>query len=374
MVRVTIGTLENPSLGRYELEREVTSDFIGCVWMARVRSGADAGSLATIREITRSDTFCERTIEEIAEAAEWAKELDRSRFLAVREVVRDKTDLGIVTRPLEGRPLRSILRKAAQSALPIPDFIAARVILDVVDQWAALSEAGGAAHDCLYGGITPDSVFIERTGAARLLDIAVATIGARRALIGRHVTGASYFAPEQLDGVSDERTDVFAIGLLFWEMLANHRPRSAKNFEDLADRIRHWAVPHLSRLVRPGSSTLTAAVADIVARALDLSPERRFANPAEFAVSLTAALSPATHAEAAHVLGVARPSGLRRLEDPEIREWQPRTSHRDELVTAPYFDSDEIPYDEPIGTFVDKGQSAERGTLPSIDIDVDIDL
>lgn len=334
------GNSRKNTLGRYELERELASDFMGRIWSARIRSGPNSGSFVTIRRLAETDSFCRNAIEEITSAALWAHGLDARMFVTVTDVVRDQGELGIVFAPLEGSTLRGVIRTAATTARPVVEGVVARIALDVAEQCAGLARTDGAVRGYLHGGLAPESVFVGQSGRTRLLDLGVAAVAARRALVRRHLAGASYFAPEQLEGVTTARTDVFALGLLVWEMLAIRRPRYAPTFRALSEKIRFGTIAHLSRVVRPGAPAVGEAIGDVVARAVDPSPDRRFSHPVAFAQALASVVEPVTHPEAALMLGLARASGIRRISRPPTETEAGPTSttiaYRDPLDTIPY--------------------------------------
>lgn len=174
----------------------------------------------------------------IAEAAFWTMEADTPEFVPIRDIVCDHEELGLVFPALTGNTLRGLLRIAGNSARPLAEGVAARIALDVAGHCAALERTGAEGRGYGFGAITPESLFVDRTGWARLVDVGASSIGARQALHHWHIGGASSFAPEQLDGMSDARTHVFALGLIVWEVLAIRRPRYAATFESLCDKIR----------------------------------------------------------------------------------------------------------------------------------------
>jgi serine/threonine-protein kinase len=220
----------------------------------------------------------------------------------------------------------------------------------------------------------PDSVFVERTGKTRVLDAGVWAVAARTALAGNHV-GARYFAPEQLDGRCDSRTDVFALGLLLWEMLAARPPRHARNFRALSEEIRTTSIPNLGRLVRPGAPVVARSLGELVARALDPEPSGRFATPLDLAIGLVEITHPVTEAEAAVMLGLTRSSGARPRARPDALQSSSATHSqtggaRRQLDTLPYpLDEGAVLADAPLVISAEpEADDSSRETLPSFDV------
>jgi hypothetical protein len=367
--------LSKCGLGPYELENEMSSDFVGRLWTGRATTGPNAGALVTIRRIAESGTFRRDTLDDMAEAAFWAMDLRDHGLVAVKDVVGDADELGIVFRRLEGCTLRVLLDRAATSGRPVPEAVASRLVIDVAQQLMSLTAAGADERGYAFAGVMPDSVFVERTGRTRVLDAGVWAVAARRALAGNHV-GARYFAPEQLDGRCDARTDVFALGLLLWEMLTVRPSRHARNFRALSEEIRTTVIPNLGRLVRSGAPVVTRALGDLVARALDPEPSRRFATPWDLAMELVEIIHPVTEAEAAVMLGLSRSSGVRPRARPDAPEPAPAShsltgGNRRQLDTMPYpLDEGAVLADAPLIISAEpEADDSSRETLPSFDVD-----
>jgi len=103
---------------------------------------------------------------------------------------------------------------------------------------------------------------------------------------GTVVGTARYLAPEQVEGgVSDARTDVYAVGLLLYEMLLGRLPFGGET--EMAAAIARVTAPAPS--VRSGRPDVPVEVDELVARCLERDPEVRFQNAAELAAALDAA-------------------------------------------------------------------------------------
>jgi serine/threonine protein kinase len=94
----------------------------------------------------------------------------------------------------------------------------------------------------------------------------------------------AYAAPERLRGDDrrDPRTDLYALGVVLFEMLAGVRPFDASSFSELARKVQNEPAPAL-RLYRP---EVPEALERVVAKALSKTPEERFADAESFAAAL----------------------------------------------------------------------------------------
>jgi serine/threonine-protein kinase len=163
-----------------------------------------------------------------------------------------------VTDPTSAVPLRDVLRASSQLA----------------PERAALLLGGAAralaARGAPYGALTPDRVFV---GPGDTVSLAPAPGGD-----GGPAPWPAYLAPEQIDGrPADARTDVYALGLLGWEMLAGRMPWDGDSLYNIVVKQREQDLPRLSTL-RPG---LPRALVQAIEGALHKAPDDRWQDPVE---------------------------------------------------------------------------------------------
>ena len=176
----------------------------------------------------------------------------------------------------------STLRKAIGNPMPLEQFF---------DLAIQCSSALVAAHEkgILHGDIKPENIMLDASGQVKLLDFGVA-----RRLPGEdpaaetltmvwapgHVSGTpTYMAPEVLKGgVPDARADVFALGIVFYEMLAGRHPfRGANVTVTTAHILDEREAANLDR----STLKLSPPVAAVVARALYKDPVQRYGSARE---------------------------------------------------------------------------------------------
>ncbi|HVM39729.1 MAG TPA: protein kinase, partial [Acidimicrobiia bacterium] len=186
----------------------------------------------------------------------------------------------LVMELVEGSTLRDVL--ADRGALPVAESV--RLAAEVADGLAVAHERGIVHRD-----VKPGNVLCARDGGAKITDFGIARGSDDGDLtqVGTIVGTARYLAPEQVEGGPvDPRTDVYALGLVLYEMLAG---RPAFDSEDgnqisLAVARVHADPPPPSRF-RAGIPRDLEAV---VMRALARAPQERFPTAAEFRNALRA--------------------------------------------------------------------------------------
>jgi serine/threonine-protein kinase len=144
------------------------------------------------------------------------------------------------------------------------------------------------ANGVVHRDLKPENILIHPDGTPRLMDFGIALrLGSKR-LTFSHLTNAvgtpDYMAPEQVRGErGDARTDVYALGVLMFELLTGRVPYPA---EDALEAMRRKVEtePPLVRRFRPDAPE---AIQAIVYRALRRRPSERYASMAELRHALT---------------------------------------------------------------------------------------
>src|SRR5262245_2871317 len=194
--------------------------------------------------------------------------------------------LYFVTELVDGEDLKLAIRRRG----PWP-------AADVAALGATLADALTAAHaqGVVHRDVKPHNVMLARDGSVRLLDfglargsgIDVSTLTRTGTMLGT----PGYMSPEQFDahGV-DERSDLYSLGVVLFEMLTGKLPFGGQT--PIAVAIAHKTEPPpLPRTLRPG---VPAWIEHVVMRCLEKEPAKRFATAAELSAELRRPRSGAT--------------------------------------------------------------------------------
>ena len=190
-----------------------------------------------------------------------------------------------------GRTLRDLLNE--RGSLP-------REALDIME---GVLGGLGAAHAAglAHRDVKPENVLLTSGHAVKVADFGLARMlaGTSQTKTGMLIGTAAYLAPEQVSrGVADARTDVYAAGILLFEMLTGQQPHTADTPLAVAYKHVNEAVPAPSQLV----DGIPPALDDLVLRATSRDPDLRPADGGQFLHSLNEmrlSLPPAPPAPAA---------------------------------------------------------------------------
>jgi tRNA A-37 threonylcarbamoyl transferase component Bud32 len=174
---------------------------------------------------------------------------------------------------LEGLTLREML--GVRGALHWPEM--ARYAVQIAK---ALEAAHARIPSVVHRDLKPENVIIQPDGRVKVMDFGIAKIVQAVSGTTDHAVGTlQYMSPEHIDARTvDGRADLFALGLLMWEMLAGQPPFTGKSPRELLDKICNHPTPRLPDQARAGLPPHLEALIDAL---LAKEPAARPVNASE---------------------------------------------------------------------------------------------
>jgi len=256
---------------RFAIEREIGRGGMATVFLAEDRKHGRQVAVKVLRPEIASLLGAERFLREIRTAAN----LQHPHILPLHDSGEAGDLLFYVMPYVEGESLRDRLSREPQ--LPLAE--AARIAREIAD---ALTYAH--ARNIVHRDIKPENILLS-DGHALLMDFGIARAMSSADMTSLTLSGLAigtpaYMPPEQASGdqTLDGRADLYALGCVFYEMLAGHPPFWGSTPQEILRRHALDAVPPL----RTGRPDLPVSVERVVARALAKSPADRFATAGEF--------------------------------------------------------------------------------------------
>lgn len=324
-------------MGTYRPCFEIGAGGMATVYIARETGGFGLQRTVALKvmheHLTRNDKFKKRFLDE-------ARVLNQIAHPYVCRVVGFGEERGrpfMAMEYLVGEPLSRLLRalKKRVDGLCCAERtrLFGRVIADVAEGLHAAHEARDSQGQLLgvvHRDISPQNLFLLYDGTVRILDFGIARYKdrfANTATTGHLLGKLPYMAPEQILGSEyDRRVDVWALGVVFWELVTLDRLFRRETEVRTMEAVCSDPIPNPSSV----AEGVPAGLDKILARALERDPERRYQTAREFSMDLEHWLAktgkPVTHADLSEFLNGFFPGS-----ENERRRWAehatPQTSN-----------------------------------------------
>ncbi|MGH9768941.1 MAG: WD40 repeat domain-containing serine/threonine protein kinase [Blastocatellia bacterium] len=320
-------SLEGRELGRYRIRERLGAGGMGEVWKAWDGQLKREVAIKILPLEFSSDTDRVRRFEQEALTV---SALNHPNIITIHEVGRIGELHFIVTEFIEGQTLRDYLLGMRESRVP-----GWRETVLITTQIAG---ALSAAHTAgiTHRDIKPENVMAQGGGLVKVLDFGIAKrVGAVVAdgdgqpaagidtRIGVRAGTLKYMSPEQARGeLLDARTDIFSLGLVFYEMIAGRHPYSGKSDVEVIDALKNEdEIPPVSGV----NGRIPAELDHIVAKALRKNRDDRYSSAEEMLAE------------------IKQLESLIEVSPDEKHQWTFKARSANQLLTqfAVFYDSDE---------------------------------
>jgi len=262
-------------LGRFEIVSVVGEGAMGVVYLANDREIERPVAIKTLRAMSEASGAARSDLEaRFLKEAKLAGRLQHPNVVTVYEVGREQDTSFIAMEYVDGEPLNRVAARGEELDT------AARV--EIVRQ---VAQALQHAHErgVLHRDIKPGNILVTRDRRVKVADFGIGKLlsGGTGDLTrtGQMLGSPAYMSPEQIRGERlDGRSDLFSLGVVFYELLTGSRPFPGDSITTLVYQILHTE-PRDPLELRGDLPPVTRAV---FARLLAKAPDRRPADAAEF--------------------------------------------------------------------------------------------
>ncbi len=248
---------------RYEILQEVGRGAMGIVYKATDRETSECVALKVLKpEVVEDRSIIQRFKNEL----KIARKITHKNVCRIYEFTHVPEGPCISMEYVEGETLRALLNRIGVFSLPSTLDIARQICSGLRE-----AHAQGVAHRDLK----PENLMIDRNGNIKIMDFGVARVFAGNAstTLGMLVGTPSYMAPEQVEGREiDQRTDIYAFGLILYEMLTGRVVFKAETPLAVIYKQVHEAAPP-PRSIDP---SIPENVQGLILRCIEKNPVRRF--------------------------------------------------------------------------------------------------
>lgn len=271
------------TFGNYILLEKLAAGGMAEIYLAKKLGANGVQKFVAIKRILQQYSDSEEFIAMFKDEAKIAINLSHSNVVSIYDFGVEAGQFYIVMEFVEGRNLRQILNRMKRT----DDQFSVAQVAHIVGQVAAgldhahrcIDPTTGQSLNIIHRDMSPQNVMLGFEGDAKVVDFGIAKashqIDSTRA--GTLKGKFGYMSPEQIEGQAvDSRTDIFALGIMLWEMLANQRLFLANSEINTLRKIRECNVPNL-RDINPN---IPSELEQIVKKSLEKDRLERYQSAA----------------------------------------------------------------------------------------------
>ncbi len=263
-------------IGKYKILGIIGKGGMGIVYKALDPDIEREVAIKTIRFDTLTEGMeKEEMLTRVIREAKAAGRLNHPNIITVYDVVRDKDLTYIVMQYVDGQSLQALIDSGK--------IFSPQEIIGLLNP---ISESLDYAHQngIVHRDIKPGNILLDKAGQPYLADFGVARIETSTLTqAGTTVGTLSYMSPEQVKGeVVDNRSDIFALGVILYELLSGKKPFAGDNLSTIVYKIVHEPPPRLSEIKKD----LPGAYEAVIQKALAKNREDRYQSCRELVSAL----------------------------------------------------------------------------------------
>jgi len=269
--------------GPYVLFDKVGEGGMARIFLARGKSSLGGNRLLVVKEILPLLAASEEMSRLLIDEAKLCAALSHKNIVQVTDLGREEGSLYIAMEYVEGLDLRELLRSCSRKQVPLPIEFSLYIVaeaLRALDYAHRKRASDGSPLGIVHRDVSPSNLLLSVEGEVKLCDFGIArALTSGDVLPEEAIQGkAGYMSPEAARGDAvDARSDVFAIGIVTWELLAGQRLyRSGAGRPSPLEQARKAEIPILPPKAFPEFERLSA----IVQRALLPDPAQRYQSAA----------------------------------------------------------------------------------------------
>ncbi|MCB9597183.1 MAG: serine/threonine protein kinase [Sandaracinaceae bacterium] len=268
-------------VGRYRLAYELASGGMATVYMACVEGPGGFDKVVALKRIHHHLASEARYVTMFLDEARLASRIDHPNVVSVIDFGEEDGDYFLVMEFLLGVPLSRVIAALARSEDRVPTrwaAIASRLVAEACEGLHAaheLRDATGELLGVVHRDVSPQNLFVGFDGILRVVDFGIAKAAGKQhqTVTGEMKGKLAYMSPEQIRGGDvDRRADVWALGVVLWEMLTFRRLFRKANEVDAMYHVLEGEIVPPSELTK----SLPAGVDEIVATSLERDLAKRF--------------------------------------------------------------------------------------------------
>jgi len=267
------------TVGRYALERKLAVGGMAEVWLARAQGPGGFSKQVVVKRVLEHLAAEPRFVEMFLHEASLVAQLDHPHIVQLFDFGEEEGTHYLAMEYVDGPSVKGLVQAVKAAGAQVPFAVAARLLAQACEGLAHAHDAKdaqtGQPLGLVHRDISPDNLLLSRAGMVKVADFGIAksVVQKHRTKTGMVKGKLAYMSPEQLKAEPLDRTaDVYALGVVLYELLTLARPFNAKGTAELMRAVvSEPVVP-----VRTRRAEVPAELARVAEKALEKERGRRF--------------------------------------------------------------------------------------------------
>jgi serine/threonine protein kinase len=276
------------SYGEYQLLKKLASGGMATIYLARQAGIEGFEKLLVVKRILPHLAENEEFVKMFLDEARIAARLNHPNIVQIFNLGAQGDTFFIAMEYIHGEDVRRVFKRGDADGKPIPVPLICRIVMDAaagLDYAHAKLDAGGKPLGIVHRDVSPQNIIVTFEGSVKVVDFGIAkaadqaTVTRSGVLKGKY----SYMSPEQAAGMKiDRRTDIFALGIVLYELLTGTRLFKRANDLQTLNAVGECDVQNPSDI----DMRLPKDLDPIVLKALAKNADERFQTAGELRIAL----------------------------------------------------------------------------------------
>lgn len=296
-------------IGKYIVRRKLAEGGMAEIFLCKATGAEGFEKEVVIKRVRPALAHDEQFVEMFITEARLASRLNHPNVVQIYDFAKHEDTYYLAMEYVRGASLYDVRKRAREMMMPMPVTLAAQLCMEVargLHYAHKLTDRSGDSLKLVHRDVTPHNVLLSFDGAVKLTDFGIAKAGNKLSQAGSLKGKFAYMSPEQSRGEDiDARSDIFALGIVLWELLTGGRLFEADSDIQLLRVVQTRAIAPPRRL----NPDVPEELDRIVLKALERDPAARY----QTAQELERALWQVVAANARSVEDTDLPAYLRQL-------------------------------------------------------------
>ncbi len=275
--------------GQYQLEEKIAQGGMAEIFKGKALDDHGTERPIVIKRILPHIAASPEFVEMLIDEAKIAVMLSHGNIAQVYDLGKVADDYFIVMEYVDGKTLSQIMKRLRTQGklMPVPYAVyLIREIAEALDYMHRRTDEEGRPLNIIHRDISPQNAILSTSGTVKIIDFGIAKAKNKISTTDSGVLKGkfAYMSPEHAEGLKlDHRTDIFSLGVIFWELLTNQRLFKCKTNLETVRKVKKAKVPKPSE----DRQVVPKDLDRIVLQALARDREKRYASAHDLVLDLT---------------------------------------------------------------------------------------